>query len=479
MLDFMKSFTTSIIQLNLKQSDTDMIFKLCGTLIENLRIFNTTLIEDDNGFSTAQVLQITADLARSRIFKLKSAYQREQQIVSNQMYVAPKDTAIGTRWELKKIKKNGVMIKVPRLIQTVFQYVSILSTIETLFRSSDFREMYFRYNNTEKNHVCQPGKYKYFCCGNSCKENELFRRHPNSLQLQIASDDFEICNPLASKANRHKVCAVYFTIQNLPQRFKSKLNNIYLICLCNSDDIKMKHTDFNNIWQLIVKEINHLETTGIFIDKNITLKGTISQLAFDNLGANVALGFVNSFSSNYYCRHCELLKQDCRKMSTELFSKLRTRESYDEQIAIVSESVKVKYDETKGVKCYCQLNDLKYFHLIDNPTADIMHDICEGTIPFILKRMFICCFDLKLFGKDELNSMVQFYDYGFLNRRNIPSEINADKRSLGQNATQSLCLFRNISFILYNYRQIPELEDFWHSIEALQSVFEIVLGRST
>lgn len=189
--------------------------------------------------------------------------------MSNQFYVAPKDTAIGTRWELRKVKKNGSVIKVPRLIQTTFPYVSIIRTIESLFHRSscfiEFRDLYFRHNNLQNDHVCQPGEYGYFCCGNTYKASELFRRHPHSLQLQIASDDFEICNPLGSKANRHKLCAVYFSIQNLQQRYKSKLRNIYLICLCNSDDIKMKHTDFNNIWQLIVNEIHQLEVNGIVV----------------------------------------------------------------------------------------------------------------------------------------------------------------------------------------------------------------------
>lgn len=82
-LEFMETFTTSIMKLNLKQSDTNLIFKLCGNLVENLNKLNSRLIEDNNGMNTPQVLQITADLVRNRIFKMKSAYQREQHIVSN------------------------------------------------------------------------------------------------------------------------------------------------------------------------------------------------------------------------------------------------------------------------------------------------------------------------------------------------------------------------------------------------------------
>lgn len=472
MLASIEVLTNSIRKLNLKENDTNLVFKLCGNLTKTLNELNLKLIEDNNGMTVPQVLETTTDLVRSKIFQFDSAYKRNENTLSNRFYVAPKDTAIGTRWEMKKMKKSGIILQIPRLIQTTFQYVSILETIKSLFEHDEFRDLYFQHNIRETDHICEPGKYKYFCCGNNFKNCELFQQHPASLQLQIASDDFEVCNPLSSKANRHKVCAVYFTIQNLPQKFRSKVNNIYLICLCNSDDVKMKHTDFNNIWQLIKTEVSHLETNGINIGRDTNLKGTITQVAFDNLGANTALGFVCSFGSNNFCRHCESSKNECQSMSRENINTIRTKESYDNQISIVNESVKVKYDETKGVKYYCKLSDLKYFHIVDNPTADIMHDICEGTIPFALKVLFNFCFKSELFTPEELNSMIQFFDYGFLNRKNLPSAVQFEKRSLGQNASQSLCLFRQVPFILYRYH--TQLNKIWPCMESLLRVVEIM-----
>lgn len=154
LLAFMETFTTSIVELNLKQADVNLIFKLCAILVENLNKFSSKLIDDDNGMSTPQVLQTTTDVVRSRIFKVRTAYLREQNIVSNQFYVAPKDTAIETRYELKKNLKNGSVIKVPRLIQTKFPYISIIKTVESMFRRVEFRDLYFRYNGLHNEHVC-------------------------------------------------------------------------------------------------------------------------------------------------------------------------------------------------------------------------------------------------------------------------------------------------------------------------------------
>lgn len=52
LLEFMETFTTSMIELNLKQTDVNLIFKLCANLVENLNKFNSRLIDDDNGMST-------------------------------------------------------------------------------------------------------------------------------------------------------------------------------------------------------------------------------------------------------------------------------------------------------------------------------------------------------------------------------------------------------------------------------------------
>lgn len=472
-LNFVETLTKSIILLNLKESDTNSIFKLCADLIKNVNELNSKLIENENGLNAQQVLELTTDLIRGKVFQLGTSFRRKKDAKSNPLYVAPKELSIGTRYELIKTKKRGEIAQIPRLIQSTFQYISILETIKSLFRCNEFRDLYFEYNHG-RDHVCQPGTYKDFCCGDNFKKIELFQRFPHSLQLQIASDDFEICNALSSKANLHKICPVYFTIQNLPKRFLSKVKNIYPVCLSNSDDLKTKFTDFNNIWYPIVNEITHLETTGIDIDAKTNLKGTITTLAFDNLGANTSLGFVGSFSASHYCRDCEASNIECQTMTSEDVAKIRTKESYNKQIEIVNESVTVDYEQTKGVKYYCKLSDLKYFHIIDNPTADIMHDVNEGAIPFMLRLLFQKCIDAKLFTASELNSMVQFYDYGFLSRRNIPSEINLKKRSLGQNASQSLCLFRHIPFILFKFRENSKLQDLWLCFQSFLRMVEIL-----
>ncbi|XP_031627792.1 ovarian-specific serine/threonine-protein kinase Lok-like [Contarinia nasturtii] len=97
----------------------------------------------------------------------------------------------------------------------------------------------------------------------------------------------------------------------------SQLNNIFLIGLCNSDDLKTESTDFNDIWRLMCHEIKHLETEGINVTETIKLKGTLVVTSGDNIGLNQSLGFAESFSANYYCRVCELPKRICQTICEE------------------------------------------------------------------------------------------------------------------------------------------------------------------
>lgn len=455
----------------MKQKDMDLIFKLCKRLAENMKSFSLSLINDSNNRRNSP--EMCASIVLNKFSEYHSSYKRDKACQLNQNYVNPEEKGVGIRWEMRNHKSLNGISKIPRMQQSSLQYVSITKTLGSLFNSEEFRTMYFNHNNN-RNHICSDGHYKNFCCSSSYKGNKLFRDFPNSLQIQIASDDVEICSPLGSKSNRHKICMVYFLIRNIPAEYSSKLNNIYLVCVCNADDLKTKYTDFNNIWRLIVSDIRLLETNGINIDENTNIKGTITHLAFDNLGANTALGFSGGSNSSYYCQICECHRDLCQQLTKDCTDKYRTRDSYTKQIEIIAQSEKVDYNITKGIKYFCELSNLKYFHPIQTPTVDIMHDLNEGAIPFALKQFFQYAISNKVFSLEELNEKIQFYYYGPLSESNKPSQIQLDKRSLGQNATQSLCLMQNIPYILFKYKENPALKDLWECITSLLRIIEVV-----
>lgn len=76
------------------------------------------------------------------------------------------------------------------------------------------------------------------------------------------------------------------------------MKNIHLLALCYNLDIKQ--FGLNPVLDKIVNDIKILEKEGIFIEfLNISMKGTLVSLAFDNLGGNMLFGMNESFKGRF------------------------------------------------------------------------------------------------------------------------------------------------------------------------------------
>lgn len=69
--------------------------------------------------------------------------------------------------------------------------------------------------------------------------------------------------------------------------------------------------------------------------------------------------------------------------------------------------------------------------------------------------------------------MVRFYDFGFLNSKNRPSQIVLEKSNLGQNGAQSRCLFLHLPFILSKYKNNPYFIYLWICVKSLLRICQI------
>lgn len=189
------------------------------------------------------------------------------------------------------------------------------------------------------------------------------------------------------------------------------------------------------------------------------------------------MGYFNC-NSTYYCRICELSKDECQKATKDDLTKYRTKESYAIALDIIETSTEVDLKETKGIARYCVLNDLNFFHMYDNFNVDIMHDMCEGVIPFLHQNLFNYCIDSKMISEYELKNYVFCHDYGHLNSRNIPSPICITRSNLGQNASQQKCLMQNVPYILHEFKCDPRLEKVWPCVVSLLQILRIIYSSN-
>lgn len=133
----------------------------------------------------------------------------------------------------------------------------------------------------------------------------------------------------------------------MPEKFLSKTDNLFLVALCETTNLKDDDKTFDEIGKLILDELKQLEKDGIKVD-GITITGSLARFISDNLGANGVHGF-----NSYFCRLCEVSKKESMTLVKERPEIMRTKESYErcveaaENFTKCNEEIDLKV--TKGV----------------------------------------------------------------------------------------------------------------------------------
>lgn len=205
-----------------------------------------------------------------------------------------------------------------------------------------------------------------------------------AIKIRLAVDDCDVCDPVKTKSVIHKLTCVYFTIDNMPEKYLSRTNNIFLVALCETLNLKAHDNTFDEIAEVIVNELQHLENVGIEVDGKL-IKGSLVRFVSDNLGANGAVGLVESFNS-YFCRICEISKENSQHLVIERQDIMRTKDSYQKCVEtaenIIQQGKAIDFKATKGVKRECIFNRLQNFHILTNPTLDVCMILTKGSYRF-------------------------------------------------------------------------------------------------
>lgn len=457
-MPFMSQTIDSLISgfENLSEKKTDEIIIYFRNIIENIFTEVSTSVIENRPIN--KMLENIDSLKRkylSDLDTLRTTHKRKKQIDDSKYFVAPTAQSIGLNFNVN----DKITIR-----QNTFQYVSIIKSIQCLFQNSSFYESYFK-----NEHVCRNDYFQKYCCGQNFKSNNLYLKHPDALQLQIYYDDFELCNPLGSKRKIHKLGAIYLNIKNLPAKTYSNLNNMILVALFKTVDIKQS-LSYDSFLRPLIDELKILETEGILINGEKRIFGTLTSLSHDNLAANQLLGFVGSFRSTHFCRFCLAARTNTETMISEDESLLRNLENYKQSLR---EAIEIE-THVNGIKSTTLFNELKYFDIINNCSADAMHDILEGVGPFFIKEFFKFMIVEKLLSLSEINDRIMSFNYGYLFKKVKPTPINLTFVSLS--ASQCWCLLLHIPFIFSDFAFRLSLKIKWLAFEKLLRIMSIVFS---
>lgn len=169
-----------------------------------------------------------------------------------------------------------------------------------------------------------------------------------------------------------------------------------------------------------------------------------------------------------------------QKKAVEKTNKIRTKTHYIEQIAKIQqlrdEGKKITTRSAFGLQAYSVLNDLNFYHTVENRSQDVMHDVYEGAMPFVVKHFFKYLINHKIITETGIETKIKSFNYGTLERRNIPSPFLLHKKNLNQNASQMHCLMKNFPIIFAFLRKevdptkLSVIIEIWPVIEYLLKI---------
>lgn len=341
-----------------------------------------------------------------------------------------------------------------KLFTTLFNETSFLREIVLYYQS-------LRSQDTISNYV-QSNHWK-----------EILSQLPDSstvfyLPMLIFNDDFEPNNSLGSHAGIQKICGVYVKFACLPDHMSSKICNTFIGMLLFSEDRKK----FGNrrVFKPFIDYMNLLQSEGIKLQTEVegykTIKIISVLMVGDNLGLNTVLGFTQSFNSKFFCRFCKMEKLETQNSCEENSNVLRNKDNYEED-------VRVGNYKLTGIKESSVWNKLSNFHVINNKSVDVMHDLLEGVCHYDL----ILIFDLfitkyNLFTLEQLNYRILTFNYG-PNCKNKPPILNSDslgKIKLKLSASEMKSLSVNLSLIIGDL--IPDCEE-WSLYLLLREILSL------
>ena len=391
----------------------------------------------------------------SSLSNLDSIYKQKQKIKQGP-YVAPVSIDIG----------DGDKIV----------YVPLLENLKCLLSHEDIVSFIIdNHHQIRSNH--SNGVIHNFRSSEKCQQNS-FLLSSNNIHISLYIDDFVLTNPLGTSAKTHKLCAIYYLINNIPFALRSKLHNIQLVSLFPSSHIK-KH-GFDIILRKLVEDLKILETNGVNVELNgqhVIFFGTITALVADNLASHEIGGYITSFSGFRRCRFCNGTSDSIQLYFNESKFQLRTPDSYDSQVIQVIDNPHMS--SVYGIKNNCILNELENFHICWSAPSDIAHDVYEGLCLDLLKIVIEHCLLHKFFSLKFLNNIISSFSYSGRDRANKPAQILSTSQNcvtIKETAAQCHNLLRLLPYFVGHL--IPESDRYWKCYIMFLNVLDYILAPS-
>lgn len=407
---------------------------------------NIVLSTDQNHVETSSIIKFKNDIYEA-FTSVNSKYKQHKLVEKTGFYIESESIYLGKRIDTRVV--NGSVKHVQKNV--AFEYISIRKTLSILLKIQFYK------NIIEKDLV----------------DLKRFKPHLKTnkwIYITLYYDELECKNPLGDVSGVYKLGMFYFTISNLPRKYNSSLQNIFLVGIIFVEDVKLYGLD--KVLNQIVYDIKLLETEGFFVNQ-VKYNATLLQFVADNLSHHQVFGLKCNFTGEDICHLCNASSDNIQSKFVE------------SQFEIMNKNIlnsKIQFWCNQKIPHYkhCVLNETIYFHTTDNYAFDLTHDLWEGIVPVLIDLLLEEYIkEKKYFSLEFLNHRISSFKFGLSDVKNKPNliRINTNSQSknafnLKQKAAKCMCLFRVLPFVIGE--KIDENNKCWAIYKKLSLIIDLL-----
>jgi len=400
---------------------------------------------------------------------LDSKYKQDSVFDNHPSFVSPKSVNFGMRFETRCGKTKTVY--------DTFQYVSVQDTLNVLLQN----EQYMSDLLQAKKQSHDSDVISHFTDGELAKSHPLFSQsYKFSLMIQLFYDGMGTTNPLRGQSVLCNIGVFYYVVKDLPDAWNTCFANVHLLAICYEHDLKVH--GFGPILNRFCAEMETLSTVGFagqfpLIGERTVYAG-LCQVAGDNLALNSMMGFIESFSGDYFCTLCYATRDNVQTCFVEEKFEMRTKCAYDHDVPCVTDREQ-SARHVRGVKRYCELNNVVGYHVTNNYCIDVMHTLLEGVVPLEIGCVLYSLMTEKgLLTLHNLNErLIQFWGVINVDRQKKPPKISqisppGHGLSPSMKATQWWALLKYLPLIIGD--KVPEGDEHFELLLHLSEMVDLI-----
>ena len=128
----------------------------------------------------------------------------------------------------------------------------------------------------------------------------------------------------------------------------------------------------------------------------------------------------------------------------------RTRETHKNHCWLLKSDARNHIATTYGLSMDSIQNNSLYFHVTEGLCPDIMHDILEGSLQYVLKELLNNFFQRNIISLQQVNSRIEYYPYSYTESKDKPVLLQSSNLdSSDHNIRQTGMLLLNLMFEIF------------------------------